>query len=245
MSDASARLVVDPWRAAIPVMHEDLCTPGVVELIFARVDAAFFGPNLNPFERSRAVAIRDDTARSEFVTGRGLLRDLAGRVMGIDPRRVQITRHCVVCDSTEHGKPVILGDGAPHISVAHRAGHVVVAACLDGPLGVDVEVDRSVRELRGMADLVLTDDECRRLDRLDDAAACSWFLTWWCVKEAVTKRSGVGLSADFKSLRADDADFVAEFSDDYAPPGLLGAIAAPQQSRRARWRVPRDREHGA
>lgn len=239
MSDTPTRLVVDPWRNAVPVTRAGLCAPRIVDLVFARTDPERFRAHLDRCERSRAAAIRDATVRAEFVTGRGLLRELAGQVMRIDPREVRIARRCGACGSTEHGKPAVVGQGAPHVSVAHREGNVVIALCADGPLGVDVEVNRHVPELHGMADLVLTIDEQQQLAQLDDMIAHSWFLTRWCLKEAVSKRSGVGLSGDFRSLGVQGGDAVAVLDGDCAPDGLIGAVAAPTGSRRVRWLVAR------
>ena len=46
---------------------------------------------------------------------------------------------CPVCGSIEHGRPQVTG--GLELSIAHAAGGTAVAASLDGPVGVDVEVD--------------------------------------------------------------------------------------------------------
>ncbi|QGH69469.1 4'-phosphopantetheinyl transferase superfamily protein [Pseudactinotalea sp. HY158] len=226
----SARL----YRAA-----PNLRISGLVHLALVRADAAAWASLLSGSESIRAAAIRSKEQRAEFVTGRAVAKTLAGAVSGSHPSQVQIQQECVVCGSTTHGRPIIRGVEAVQVSVAHREGNVLVGMTVDGPIGVDVEVDRRVTELRGMAALALTAEERARLDRLDELAASRWFLTRWCLKEAVTKRSGVGLTQDFASLEVDgERDRVVVLTGDNAPPGLVIAVAVAQQTAGIRWVFP-------
>lgn len=229
---------VAAWRDAIPVDRAvpALCPPGVVNLVLVPADAHAWISRLSSAELSRAAAIRSQQQRAEFITGRAVVKTLAGTAARADPRQVQVEPQCPICGSVTHGKPVIRNAGAPHVSVAHRDGNVLVALTIDGPIGVDLEVDRPVPELDEMARVALTAGERSRLRSLDGAEASRWFLARWCLKEALTKRSGAGLTRDFTSLEVDgEDDRVVELVGALAPPGLLGAVAITGRTREIRW----------
>lgn len=146
---------------------------------------------LDAEDRARIGSLRRPADRNRSLVAAVLLRQVAGRLLGRDPRGVQVRRRCVACGGP-HGKPAV--DGL-HVSVAHAGDAVLVVTSSAAQVGVDVE------PVHGRADL-------RRAVR----AACApgefsaaWgerdLLRVWTRKESVVKATGEGLAAPLADLR--------------------------------------------
>ena len=96
------------------------------------------------------------------------------------------------------GKPY-LEDSSLHFSLAHSDG-LCVCAVSDKRIGVDVESLRpmDIRSIERLSRRMFTPEEQRRL--AESGFASEVFLTTWVQKEAIVKRSGVGITG----LRAAD-----------------------------------------
>lgn len=181
---------------------------------------------LVPHEEERAARFRNEVARGEFIVGRATARALLGLVLRTDPRSVPLVTTCSRCGAAEHGKPRVAQDQAPHFSISHSAGRVVVALSTQGPVGVDIELVRPQPELTGLAELALCREERRHLARLrheDETEALRWFSTRWCLKEAITKRDGDGFARDPRTVLPEE-HAVLDLSPTL-PAGLAGAVA--------------------
>ena len=97
---------------------------------------------LSAEERSRLDATIPTVARARLLWGRMLLRDLVGRVAGLDASAVDLEAQCVDCGGP-HGRPAVVGGNARArtltLSVSACAGMVVVGAAAGRQIGVDVE----------------------------------------------------------------------------------------------------------
>jgi len=51
----------------------------------------------------------------------------------------QVHRLCPWCGAADHGRPVLAGRSAPHLSISRAGSLTVVAVCDTSPVGVDVE----------------------------------------------------------------------------------------------------------
>ena len=140
-----------------------------------------------------------------------LLRAEVGRIAGIPPCEVRVSRSCPVCGSSDHGRPVVLSDdadGLPFVSLS-RAGEIMLVAITDqGPVGVDIE----------------------RLDALrfagfDDAALHRWEIAptiearaaTWVRKESLLKATGDALHVDPRLIRLSDPDLSPQLIEWSAP----------------------------
>ncbi len=74
--------------------------------------------------------------------------------------------------------------GTLHVSLSH-SGRYAAAAIAQGPVGIDVQVVRDLRESAGH--LFLSDDETKALG---GCALPHRLLHFWCAKEAAWKQSG-------------------------------------------------------
>lgn len=109
---------VQVWWAALTHAHA-----GLAEL-------------LDPTEHSRLTDLELPADRARFLLGAALLRTAVARATGAAPAEVRIDRTCEDCGAA-HGRPRIAG--GPHVSVSHSGVLVVVATCLQAPVGIDVQ----------------------------------------------------------------------------------------------------------
>lgn len=137
---------------------------------------------LDECELGRRREYRRDVDRARFTVAAALLRTVASGVLGRSPRDVEVDRTCSTCGGA-HGPPRLPGTKL-HASIAHAGECVVVALTEDGPVGVDVEVIRSVE--RALFSYVVAPDE---LFAFDEHA----FFVQWARKESVLKATGEGL----------------------------------------------------
>src|ERR1700741_2193936 len=93
---------------------------------------------LNDVERTRYAAYRMEIDKLRFLTGRTLIRAVAGRRLGIEPEQVVLDASCYDCGKP-HGKPRVVADGAPGVAISHSGSLVALAVADGAPLGIDVE----------------------------------------------------------------------------------------------------------
>ncbi|WP_041289411.1 4'-phosphopantetheinyl transferase family protein [Kribbella flavida] len=141
---------------------------------------------LTPREQTRAAGYRTQDDRLRFQLGVAVTRLALAAQLDCAPIDVDLDRTCPDCDQP-HGKVRVTGPRTGwEVSVSHSGEFVGVAVGTVAPLGLDVEQIRAV-ELDGMASLVLTPTERRRLTSPTD------FFRYWTRKEAVVKSTGDGL----------------------------------------------------
>jgi len=155
-------------------------------------------------ESARIVRLHraDDRARS--ATGRVLLRALVARTLGVEPAEVQIEARCATCGGP-HGQPRIVSPPrrAPlHVSVAHAADRVVVAASRGARIGVDVEPTDAAR-FPGFDSLALTRAEQAGINSLPIGERTAARTSLWVRKEALLKLDGRGLATAPTDVAAD------------------------------------------
>lgn len=147
---------------------------------------------LDDVERERYAGYRREIDKLRFLTGRTLIRAIAGTRLGVEPEAVVLDSSCYACGKP-HGKPTIVAAGAPAVSISH-SGERVALAVVDGPpVGIDVEEirDAKVDDLAGIAFSAIERDEFAAVPRPAHRAA---FFTYWARKEAVLKATGKGMS---------------------------------------------------
>lgn len=151
-------------------------------------------------ERNRYAALRNMSAKRQYLLAHVLLRMLASRRLGIPAGDIMIGRHA-------GGKPRIAVPCGRTVdfSISHTEGLVACALMFDGVVGIDVEYrDRSIDTLR-IASACLSGDEQAHLASLGPAAARDAFFDLWTVKEAYLKGKGTGLGASPRDVTVDAA----------------------------------------
>ncbi len=165
--------------------------PGEVHVIAASLDEL-------PSAARRAWLSADEVARAErfhfprdrhrFAAGRGLLRGLLGRYLGLDPAELRFVYG-------PRGKPG-LGPEARDLrfNVSHSGGLALLAFVRGRHLGVDLERERPLPEAEEMAGRFFSPRESAELRRLPGADRPRAFFRCWTRKEAFIKATGEGLS---------------------------------------------------
>lgn len=191
-------------------------------------------PRLSAGERERAAKIRDSVLSRQWLAAHVALRLALERCLGPSVR----SRDYV---TSAGGKPALARSNAAMLpavafSLSHTRGQALVAIGPDGPLGVDLEMQRTVRlaALRrqqieiagaGLSATPLPGDELGR------------FLQAWVRLEALAKADGEGLAKVLTRAGAFGGRRGAGAAPDLLPPGrqvhdlalgdgLYGAIAS-------------------
>lgn len=140
---------------------------------------------LTPEERERAARYKVAKPRHQFVTGRGLLRQLLGAHLGVAPPDVPVTY-------TGAGKPVLDG-GALHFNVTHTDA-VALIALAARPVGIDTEQVRDLANPDGLVSRFYSPAEGAAYRLLPPELKREGFFRAWTCKEAVIKAAGLSVT---------------------------------------------------
>ncbi len=183
----------DAWLLAPSPLH----LPGT-ELHLWRADAVSFSMHermltalLSKAEREKANSFMQRADRSRSILGRGVLRDILGRYMNLDPRSLKF-------QLAGEGKPVLdpkLYADAPHFSVSHSGNVVLFAFARKHDVGVDVEAIRSNVEVAEIAQRFFAPSEIGELMALSANSRLRAFFDGWTRKEAYLKARGEGIGS--------------------------------------------------
>ncbi|MEO0498539.1 MAG: 4'-phosphopantetheinyl transferase superfamily protein [Pseudomonadota bacterium] len=154
---------------------------------------------LPPYEVERAEGMGWAERRSEFITGRSLLR------YGFQQFAPQ--GHEWRLEINEHGRPALAGGQFENLrfNIAHTDGLVCCAFSTQVQLGLDVERASRVATIDRVKAKVFSMQELLSLEALTGTARDERLLDIWTGKEAVTKALGIGLGYDFRKLTMDFA----------------------------------------
>ncbi len=157
---------------------------------------------LAPEERGHAATLTDPRVRARFVHCRGTLRTELGALLGLPPDHVPL-------GLGQHGKPMLMPTTTPctaiapdrstvartlDFSVSHAGDFGLVALSHIGPVGVDLEPDRAVRQPLALANRFFPAHIIAELeDARDEPARTRLFLHHWTRLEAEAKAHGLGL----------------------------------------------------
>jgi len=155
--------------------------------------------------------------RFQSISGRLLVREALRMRHGDDAATWQLAVNA-------QGKPYLVGDGAPEISLSH-SHDLVACAVSEMAIGLDVEYLRE-RHFNDMAQLICTPDELRRFSALPEDERSKEFYRIWTFKEAAFKLLGRerGRPEICEGYGAVAADL--RCTSFYPRNGFLGAVAA-------------------
>jgi 4'-phosphopantetheinyl transferase len=152
---------------------------------------------LSDDERARAARLADP---APFVTGRAVLRRLAGSHLGLEPTEVTLTRRCATCGSTAHGRPAVWGRPDVAVSLSRSGRRVLAGLSFAGPLGVDIQGVHDCG-FDGFDAVALAPGEEAGFGGLAGAALLRARARHWARKEALLKATGHGLVVDPTTVR--------------------------------------------
>ena len=171
-------------------------------------------------ERGRSARFRFERDRERFIVAHGVLRDLLGRYLRTEPRRIRYVHG-------PFGKPDLGPEfgGRLRFNLSHSAGLALIAVTAGSDVGVDLERVRPRSDYAEIARCFCSAAEVEHLSVLPEPLYAEAFVRCWTKKEAYVKACGDGLSRPPNSfsvpLTADPASGPVEtgsLSDDLRPP---------------------------
>lgn len=150
---------------------------------------------LNANESERAAKFSVPRARERFTAGRGILRQLLGIYLGLDPEEVEFRYG-------PQGKPALSAAHNSEVcfSVSHSQGMGLFALARGADVGVDIEEVKA--DFKGMeiAFHFFSEDEISELGKLPPGLVDKAFFECWTGKEAYVKARGEGLSLPLRTF---------------------------------------------
>lgn len=228
--------------AAFPGLAAGECHVWTVALEQAADAQAALQRHLSADELQHLAALRLPALRRQYAVTRGALRLLLGRYLDMPPALCRYT-------TGRYGKPALIEPRLGlHFNVAHSGGQALIAITRGTELGVDIELQRPLDDMAGLARSILSAADLERWLGLPQAQRQQAFYAIWTRKEAVAKAAGLGLSMDFPGLsvefgprrpaavRGIDNAFGQPsewlLADLQCPPGYSAALAARAQALR-------------
>jgi len=188
---------------------------------------------LSADERQRAARFHFEKDKNHYVAGRGMLREILGRLLGVEPGEL-------VFAYGVHGKPCLAMPPAKnslHFNVAHSDSLVVYAVSREHEVGIDVERIRPVREVEDIAAHIFSEPERAQWHRFPDDKKTEGFFNCWVRKEALLKARGDGIGEPLNQIETffnGDLPGSGQFSLRSLLPALDFAAAVATKYRDAR-----------
>ncbi|UCG11946.1 MAG: 4'-phosphopantetheinyl transferase superfamily protein, partial [Deltaproteobacteria bacterium] len=199
---------------------------------------------LSPEERMRAERFCFDQHRREFIVRRGVLREMLGRYLDLEPNQMQF-------NYGPKGKPILAGDhgrGPLGFNLSHSCGLALYVVSREGRIGVDLEHIRLIAEMQQIVTQHFSALENKVFQALPTTKKQEAFFSGWTRKEAFVKAIGDGLSmsldtfdvsmvpggsARVMNIRGDSKSASRWLIRDLRPaPGFVGALAMEGESLR-------------
>ncbi|WP_158881727.1 4'-phosphopantetheinyl transferase family protein [Amycolatopsis anabasis] len=152
---------------------------------------------LDPLERGRHEAYRNEIDKRRFLTGRTLAKTLAAERLGRVPGSIEFDATCADCGKP-HGPPRVPGASLA-LSISHSGDRIGVALTDGIPVGLDVETANRRAE-DSLIEYALNATEFAALKDLPQEERARTFFTYWTRKEALMKATGRGLKIPLHSI---------------------------------------------
>lgn len=145
---------------------------------------------LSSDEVCRAKRFYKEQHRQRFIAGRGILRTILGRYLGVEPQLLQFSYE-------PSGKPVLADAFASSklwFNLTHSLGLALCAVSCDRLLGIDLEYIRPITDVLSLAKRYFSPGEYAVMRSLPPQQMQKVFFRYWTCKEAYLKATGVGLA---------------------------------------------------
>lgn len=144
---------------------------------------------LSQDEVARAERFYFEQHRQRFIAGRGILRCILGRYLGIQPQQVEFSYQF-------RGKPVLadtLAASKLSFNLSHSQGLAVCAVNCHRSIGIDLEYIRLIADVETLAKRFFAVREYDLVRSLPTSQQQEVFFRYWTCKEAYLKATGAGL----------------------------------------------------
>ncbi len=152
--------------------------------------------SLSPDEGRRADRYVYQKDRRDYISSRGILRNILGRYMHCEAADVTI-------DYSFDGKPTLglsMQSAGLEFNLSHSSGYLAVAVTQGVKVGVDIERMRTIPDMDLIATHSFSQYEQNELSLLPSEEKSSGFFRCWTRKEAYLKATGNGLSIPLDSF---------------------------------------------
>jgi 4'-phosphopantetheinyl transferase len=196
-------LLFPPAPENLNLSDDEVCIfSALLDLPLMRLQS--LGKTLSADERHRATRFHFEKDRSRFVAGRGILREILGRLVDASPDDL-------IFSYGVHGKPRLAMPNEKkfvHFNLAHSDSLFVLAVSRLHEVGIDMERIRPIREVRNIAMQCFSEHERKWWRLLPDGKKIEGFFNCWVRKEALLKARGSGIN---ESLNKIDVLFAGDF----------------------------------
>ncbi len=144
---------------------------------------------LSADELTRANRFRFARHRRRFIVARGVLRQLLGNYLNIEPKDLQF-------DYGDRGKPLLKLEQIDHLqfNLSHSHEYALYGFTYHHLIGVDLEYLREMPDLLKIARRFFSPQEYKLLVEASDEARLEQFFRLWTAKEAYLKAIGTGIA---------------------------------------------------
>ncbi|WP_414582366.1 4'-phosphopantetheinyl transferase HetI [Scytonema sp. PCC 10023] len=145
---------------------------------------------LSSDEVCRAKRFYKEQHRQRFIAGRGILRTILGRYLGVEAQQLQFSYE-------SSGKPVLadtFADSKLSFNLTHSVGLALCAVSCDRLVGVDLEYIRPISDVLALAKRYFSPAEYAVMCGLPPNKMQEVFFRYWTCKEAYLKATGVGIA---------------------------------------------------
>lgn len=170
---------------------------------------------LDDHERARAHTFRFPHLAAEFIQSHAAMRALIAEQTGLHPRAIQLSKD-------KYGKPRVTGEAGFEFSISHSCGLASFAFSRQGPVGIDIEKVRVIKDCDALVQQFFSHSEQDELGRLPACEQQRAFYAVWTRKEAYLKALGTGLVTPPRT--------VSVTVDPDAAPAVVGANESTQAS---------------
>lgn len=174
-------------------------------------------------ERERAASFRFDIHRHRYIRGRGMVRALLARELGVDPASLEF-------ELGPKGKP-ILRDESLEFNLSHSEDRAFFAYGRNSEIGVDIErLDRQV-DYVGLSHRCFRPSEIAWMNSFPPETIHIAFFRIWTAKEARMKVSGEGFSLPPQQIELNfDAERPVEVVEPFQPSSHLLSLDLPDSA---------------
>jgi len=160
---------------------------------------------LSAEERRRAGAFVAIEHGENYVVAHAVLRFVLGVYLGVSPSLIELgpsdgTKPTLAAASMGANRREFVQKEWPDLrfNLSHTRGAVLIGIATGRELGVDIEWQRPIENLEGMARTVMSDEEVLRWNALEPENRMRAFYHVWTRKESYLKAIGLGL---YRSLQ--------------------------------------------
>ncbi|WP_208821673.1 4'-phosphopantetheinyl transferase HetI [Tolypothrix sp. PCC 7910] len=161
-----------------------------INLDQSAAELQYLTTTLSSDESARAQRFYFPEHRQRFIAGRGSLRTILSRYLGITPQEVQF-------DYEPRGKPFLasrFSHSGLSFNLSHSQNLALCAVSKNRQIGIDLEYIRPMSDLESLAQRFFLPREYDLVRSLPDEQKSSVFFRYWTCKEAYLKATGEGIA---------------------------------------------------